>query len=204
MVSTCTPLRGLHAMDSRIEEDVMQLLKNIGAVAVLGAVIAACGGNAPTQTPGATQAAGDGGGGGGGGATQAPAATDGGGGGITDASHGKATFTISGPITKSGEFAFVPAGSIFGGDQGDSLSFTDSLQNNTSILSIVQSPDGSVVVSYGGPDGQIPGAPCTTTDWNIGAGSGSGKFDCTAAFTLMPSGATVQGGEIKGEFSAHS
>jgi len=37
-----------------------------------------------------------------------------------------------------------------------------------------------------------------------GTTSASGSFDCTAAFVIMASGATVQGGSIKGSFDAHT
>jgi hypothetical protein len=61
-----------------------------------------------------------------------------------------------------------------------------------------------VVLSYIGKEGQVPAAECTTTDWNVGATNGSGKFDCKASITITGSGATVQGGSIKGEFTAHA
>lgn len=189
----------------------MRVPRQVGAVLLLGAMVAACGGGGATQAPGATQAGGGGGGGGGGGATQQPPATQaggggggGGGGGTADFTYGKVTFQVTGPLTESGEFGFVPAASLFGGDQGSSLTFSDNLNDNTSLISIITSQDGKVVVSYATPSAQVPAAECTTTNWNIGAGSGSGKFECKALFTIVSSGATVQGGEIKGEFSAHS
>ena len=183
----------------------MELRRSIGTAVCAGLLVAACGGNAATQAPG-----GGGGGGGGGGATQQPAATQngggggGGGGGSADFTYGKVTFTISGPVTDSGAYGFVPAASAFGGDQGSSLSFTDNLASGTDLISIIQGQDGAVVVSYVSAKGQVPAATCTTSDWNMGAGQGSGKFDCKSVFSITASGASVEGGEIKGEFTAHT
>jgi hypothetical protein len=184
----------------------MQVMKNLGAVIVLGVVVAACGGNAPTQAPGATQS---GGGGGGGGATQQPAATDdngGNGGGTIGFQYGKVTFTVDGPVKANGELGFIPQASMFGGAQGSAFNFgnSDSAGADAKLVSIVIGADGSVLVSYAGPEGQVPAATCTTSDWNVGGTSGSGKFDCTAQLSLTPSGATAAGGTIKGEFTAHT
>jgi len=190
----------------------MQVTRAFGATVVLGVVVAACGGSAPaTQAPGATQ-----GGGGGGGATQAAAptaaaeATDGGGGGgdggnTIGFTYGKVTFTVTGPVTAQGEYGFLPPASMFGGAQGSILNFASSQGSDANLLSIVVNQDGTVVVSFTSAAlGQVPAATCTTSDWNVGAGSGSGKFDCTASMSLTPSGAAVAGGAIKGEFTAHT
>lgn len=190
----------------------MQVLKQLGAVLVLGVVVAACGGSTPTQAPGATQS----GGGGGGGATQGPAATadtgpgetddNGGNGGNTiDFTYGKVKFTTTGPIATEGEYGFIPMGSLFGGAQGSVLNFGSSTGSDGNLLSIAISADGSVTVSFtSSTAGQIPGTTCTTSDWNIGSTSASGKFDCTAQFSITLSGAIVEGGTIKGEFTAHT
>lgn len=189
----------------------MQVVRQLGVVVVLGAVVAACGGSTPTQAPGATQS----GGGGGGGATQQPAATtdpgpgetDGGGNGgnTIDFTYGKVTFTTTGPIATQGEYGFMPLGSMFGGAQGTVLNFGSSAGSDGNVLSIAANADGSVGVSFIGTGlGQIPGATCTTSDWNIGSGSASGKFDCTAQFSITASGAVVEGGTIKGEFTART
>ena len=188
----------------------MQVVKSLGAVVALGVLVAACGGGAPTQGPGATQP-----GGGGGGATAQPGATndtgpgptgDGGNGGTIGFEYGKVTFTVTGPIETSGELGFIPMGSMFGGDQGTILNFgqSDTTGTDGSMVSVVIGADESVVVSYLGTAGQMPGATCTTSDWNIGANTASGKFDCTATITITASGATVAGGNIKGEFTAHT
>lgn len=189
----------------------MQVLRQLGVVVVLGAVVAACGGGTPTQAPGATQS----GGGGGGGATQQPAATtdpgpgetdDGGGnGGTIGFQYGKVTFTITGAITANGELGFIPQASLFGGDQGTVLNFGDSdIGGSGTVVSVATSADGSVIVSYVGTAGQVPGATCTTSDWNIGTGSASGKFDCEAVLSITASGAAVAGSKIKGEFTART
>jgi hypothetical protein len=201
------PIRAPRTHGKSFEEEVMQVLKNLGAVLVLGVVVAACGGGAaPTQAPGATQS----GGGGGGTATQAPAATDGGGnggnGGGIGTQFGKVTYTVTGPVQASGELGFIPQASMFGGDQGSVLNFGDTDMGGTgaSVVSIVIDASGAVLVSYAGPAGQVPAASCTTSDWNIGAGNASGKFECTAATSITASGAAVAGGNIKGEFTAHT
>ena len=170
----------------------MRVLNSFGAVIVLGAVLGACGASA-TQGPD------------GGGPTQGPNATEagGGGGGGGDTSHGKVTYSITGPIQKNGELGFIPAASLFGGDQGSVLNFGDTAGSGQT-LSIVIGPDGSVVASYIGPEGQVPGATCTTSNWNVGAGQASGTFDCTASITITASGASVQGGKITGSFTANS
>ena len=182
--------------------------RSIAALGIAALLLSACGGSGAA----ATQANG-GGGGGGGAATDQPQATDepqgtdaGGGSGGNDIGldNGKATFEVSGPVTASGEYGFVPFGSIFGGAQGSSLTFARTTGADASLLSIIIGQDGSVLVSYTGTEGQVPAASCTTSDWNIGATSGSGKFDCTAQFSITKSGATVAGGTIKGSFEAHA
>lgn len=183
----------------------MQVLKQLGAVAVLGIAIAACGGGAPTQAPGATQA---GNGGNGGTATQQPAATEGNGGngGTIGFQYGKVTFTIDGMVKANGELGFIPQASMFGGAQGSSLNFADSDSGGSTgtLLSIVIGADGAVLVSYVGPAGQVPAATCTTSDWNVGGTSASGKFDCKSDISLTSSGAAVGGSTIKGDFTAHT
>ena len=185
----------------------MQLVKQLGAVVLVGAVIAACGGNAPTQAPGATQ-----GGGGGGGATAGPAETDnnggnggnGGDGGTIGFQNGKVTFTATGPVAAQGEYGFIPAASMFGGSAGSIFNFASSA-NSDAILLNISVTDGSVTVSLTGATiGQIPGSTCTTSDWNVGSTSASGKFDCKSVLSISASGAVLGGSSIKGEFSAHT
>lgn len=183
----------------------MQVVRSLGAAAVLGVIVAACGGNAPTQAPGATQS---GGGGGGGGATQQPAATEdnggnGGNGGTIGFQNGKVKFTATGPVAAEGEYGFIPAASMFGGSAGSIFNFASSADSDATLLNISVNADGSVTVSLTGATvGQIPGSTCTTSDWNIGSTSASGKFDCKSALSISASGAVVEGSIIKGEFTA--
>lgn len=185
----------------------MQLPRSVIAITLLGALVAACGG-APAATqgpdgPGATT-------GNGGTATQDPGPGEtqsgnggNGGNGGTGGEYGSVEYTVSGPFDKSGELAFFPAGSIFGSAQGSVLNFNDAGETPT-IISILVDPDGKVVVSYSGPDGQVPGATCTTTDFKLEARTASGKFDCTAPVSMTGSGAVVGPGRIVGEFSARA
>jgi len=182
----------------------MTASRSIAALGIVVVLLSACsGGSGPTQVPG---------GGGGGTSTDQPQATDepgatnagGGGGNVIGTGNGKATFQVTGPITASGEYGFVPLGSLFGGPSGSSLTFADTSGANPSLINIIIGQDGTVLVSYTGTQGQVPAATCTTSDWNVGATSGSGKFDCTAQFSITASGATVAGGTIKGSFEAHA
>src|SRR6185369_828608 len=135
----------------------MQSMRSIAALAVIATLLSACGGNAgATQQPaGATTNPG-----GGGSATQQPAATD----------EPAATTEMGGPVSKTVDLGFVPAGSLFGGAQGSSLSFTN--EGSNQVVSILVGPDNKIVISYGGPEFSMPGTECTTSNWNIGATSG--------------------------------
>jgi hypothetical protein len=180
-------------------------------LATLSLALAACGGGGPTQAPGgATTNPG----GGGGTATDVPPATDtpvatqsdgGGGGGSKPAGwdqYGKVHIELTGPVEKSGDYGFIPAGSIFGGAQGSSLSFA--IEGVNEIVSIIIGADGKVIVSYGTEELSAPAAECTTSNWNVGATSASGSFDCTAGFIILTSGSTVTGGRIVGTFDARA
>lgn len=176
----------------------MQSPRSVVVAALLGVLLAACGGGpAATQGPGATT-------GNGGQATNDPGpgqTTSGGNGG--GGQYGSVKFSISGPFDKTDEYPFIPTGSMFAGPTGALLSFSPG-DTTDALLSIIVNGDGSVVVSYVGTDGQVPAAECTTSDWNMQAQSGSGKFDCKAAMSITGSGATVAGGTIKGEFTART
>ena len=188
-------------------------MKNAGIlslVAVVALVVVACGaGSEPSQTtangpaeapttgiapsadaPVATDSTGTGGNSGTGGGGK-PAGWD---------QHGKVHVEMSGPVSKSADYGFLPAGSFFGGDQGSALNFT--VEGTNEVVSVLMNPDGTVVVSYAGVDFQMPGAECTTSNWNVGSTSGSGSFDCTAAIVILGSGALAQDGKIKGSFEA--
>lgn len=174
---------------------------------LLVAFIAACGGGSPTPAPaGATQnpaATADGGGGGG--ATDGPDATQGGGGGgggdgTVNAANGKVHIEISGPVSKTAEYGFIPAASVFGGAQGSALNFSN--EGAQAVVSILISADGSVVVSYSTDEFQAPASECTTSNWNVGDTSASGSFDCTSAIVIMANGTTTQNAKLKGNFEA--
>ena len=185
----------------------MQASRSIAALAIITVLLGACGGGAAaTQQPGgATQASG------GGTATEVPAATDAGGGGTGTAGgdkpagwdrFGKVHIEASGPVQRTADLGFIPAGSIFGGGQGSSLNFT--IDGTNEIVSILVGPDQKVVVSYGNADFSMPATACTTSNWNIGATSGSGSFECKAALVILASGASVTDGTLKGTFDAHA
>jgi hypothetical protein len=186
----------------------MKASRSIGTLAIVAALLSACSGGAgPTQQPAGATA-----GTGGGTATENPQATDqpvattaGGGGGGNPAGwdrYGKVHVEMSGPVSKTVELGFIPAGSVFGGAQGSSLSFANEGQNE--VVSILIGPDNKIVISYGGVEFSMPGTECTTSNWNIGATSGSGSFDCKAALVIMASGASVTNGTLKGNFDAHA
>jgi hypothetical protein len=176
--------------------------------AVLSLALAACGGSGPTQAPNT--------GGGGGTATDTPAevtdappATQSGGGGGNGGSkpagwdqYGKVHIEISGAATHTGDYGFIPAGSLFGGAQGSSLNFT--IEGTDTIVSIVIGSDEKVLVSFGSPEMSAPAAECTTSNWNVGATSASGSFDCEAALVILASGAMVSGARVTGSFDARA
>jgi len=189
----------------------MRFARSIGTVMPAVLLVAACsgsstptqpagGGGGSTQAPAATTADG-----GGGGATEAPAATDagdGGGGGGVSTQNGTMHIEISGPVTKSADYGFIPLGSIFGGQAGSALNFSGSDQNE--IVSILIGADSAVTISWLSADFQAPATVCTTSNWNIGATSGSGSFDCTAAIVILASGASVANAKVTGNFTAHA
>lgn len=179
-------------------------------LAALSIALAACGGGgSPTQAPNT-----NGGGGGGGSPTDAPEITDppaatqsggGGGGGSKPAGwdqYGKVHIEITGSATHTGDYGFVPAGSLFGGAQGSSLNFT--VEGTDTIVSIVVGADEKVIVSFGSPEMSAPAAECTTSNWNVGATSASGSFDCQAAIVILASGAMVSGARVTGSFDARA
>lgn len=182
----------------------MQRSRSILALAMLGGVLVACGGGGPTQGPdggpGGTQ--------GPGGATQGPGATQsggggGGGGGNKPAGwdqYGKASYEISAPIGVSGELGFVPAASRFDAEAATSLSFTIDGSDEVLTFLVIQ---GAASMSYGGPNGTVVGASCTTSNLSIQTSSARGSFDCQQVTAFLPSGASVAGVTIKGSFDVH-
>jgi hypothetical protein len=190
----------------------MRTTRAISGLALGALLLSACSGGAgPTQQPAAATTNT---GGGGGTATEQPTITDapgetvaggGGGGGGNPAGwdrYGKVHVEMGGPVSKTVDLGFVPAGSLFGGAQGSSLSFTN--EGSNQVVSILIGPDNKIVISYGGTEFSMPGTECTTSNWNIGATSGSGSFDCKASIVIMASGASVTNGTLKGHFDAHA
>lgn len=172
----------------------MQRSRSILAIALMGVLVAACGGSGATQAPGgATQDPG------GGGATQNP----GGGGGSKPAGwdqYGKASYEISAPVSLSGELGFIPAASSFGGDQATSLSFT--YEGASDVLTI-QLTQGRAVTSFGSATTSVVGSTCTTSNLSIQASSASGSFECTDVLAVMASGTQVTNVTMKGNFNVH-
>ena len=168
----------------------------------LSLALAACGGGGPTQAPaGATTDPG----GGGGTATDVPQATDGpvatqsGGGGST--ANGQAHFEITGSETKSGDLGFLPIASNFGGMDQTILNFVGSDPSVTETLTVTVT-GGAVAVIYSSMDITVTGAECTTTNLNVGAATASGAFECPQTFTVLISGASVEGIALEGTFEA--
>lgn len=185
----------------------MRAIRPLAGLALAALLTSACGGGSgATQAAAATTPAGGNPTAATSNATDEPQATQtGGGGGSKPAGwdqYGSVHIEVSGPVSKSADYGFVPAGSLFGGAQGASLNFT--VEGTNEVVAILISADGTVVISYGGQDFSMPAAQCTTSNWNVGATSGSGSFDCTAQLTILASGASVQGGKITGTFQAHA
>jgi hypothetical protein len=185
----------------------MRSTRTMAAVALAAVLLGGCSGGGPTQAP-------DTGSNGGVTATDVPVATDvppatqssgGGAGGTKPAGwdqYGSVHVEFGGPVDKTADYGFMPAGSVFGGAQGSALSFA--LTDINEIVSVVIGADGTVLVSYLGTDFQMPAASCTTSNWDVGATNASGSFECTAEITILASGAAVPGGTVKGTFEAHA
>lgn len=185
----------------------MQVPRSIVAISLLWLIVAACGGGpaAATQAPGggsATQAPGDGGGT----ATQAPVATlggpgGGGGGGNGGGGSGTMHIEVSGPVEASGDFAFFSIGSRFGGDAGTQLNFTN---GEGSAIAGVSGVGGTWIITLTSETMTANSQTCELKDWNVGATSASGSFDCKDGFavTIADSGYHT-GVNLKGNFTAN-
>ena len=187
----------------------MQLYKRLGVVVVLGAVIAACGGNAATQAPNATQAAGaTQAGGGGGSATEQPAATGGGGGngglgGLGgDTTHGTAHLEIGAPLQKSLDLAFAPALSHFGGTDETVLYYVPTTGDEGSLA--LGWSAGGFSATFTSKDGVVSSAECTTSNLKLDAGSANGEWECPTNTIVLASGAAASNITFKGTFQARS
>ena len=173
--------------------------RSILLVLATASLVAACGSSSATPTP--TPGGGGGGGGGGGNPTANTGGGGGGGGGSKPAGwdrYGKVTYTISGPMSASGELGFSPPGSVFGGGQVILSFFDDSLSGT--ILSLRS--DGTTVFTQFG-DGKIVFASdgCQTSNLKIEALAASGSFDCNGV-GITAAGATLQSVKMKGTFTA--
>lgn len=175
----------------------MQLRKPVAGVMLLGLVLAACGGatpGGPTQGTGGdpTQAPG------GGGPTQAP----GGGGGNTGGGTGSMHVEVSGPVTGGGDYPFFANGSRFAGDvAGVNLTFTS---DGSDAIASVGSFDNDIwTITLLSEELAVNATDCVLTNWNIGATSATGTFDCKGGFaTETATGAYHEGVFMKGSFTA--
>ena len=178
----------------------MRVLRFAVAAVVVG-LVAACSGS-----PGASQ---NPGGGGGDGPTTPPAVTNapveslsGGGagsGGNTGGGSGQMHIEISGPVEVSGDYPFFAFGSRFGGEAGVQLNFTNEGSDAIASISGIQ---GTFVITYVSEQLTANSQVCELTDWNIGATSGSGSFDCKDGFATKLDGTYLTGVRIKGNFEA--
>ena len=177
----------------------MQVVKQVGATLVLGAVIAACGvGGGP-----ATQAPGGNGGHGGGTPTELPAATQsGGGGGVGgiggDTSKGTGHVDISGPATKSVDLAFTPILSHFGGTEDTVLYLQPTSGDQGARPPAWQG--GPFIATFTGTDIVITGSECSTSNLKLEAASASGEWECPSNIVVLGSGASAQNAGFKGKF----
>jgi hypothetical protein len=181
----------------------MRTFGSLIAMVFMASAIAACGGAKTTQTP----SSGDGRG-----PTAAPEATSadgsgstagtGGGGTVVGTGNGTLNLTITGPVQKSADYPFIPAGSILSNDQGGSLSFADDAAGE--VVSVLVAADKSVVVSFGSQDFAVPGATCTTTNWTFGVSGASGSFECKDGLAIKADGSQVTGVTMKGTVNVHA
>jgi hypothetical protein len=134
--------------------------------------------------------------------TQPAATSGGGGGGITGGGPNTVHFEVISPlVNKTGDLAFVPVASVFGGEANTSLSFSNPATTDVMGILII---GGQVGVSYGTPDFTVAAAPtsCTVSNLHVDASSASGSFDCKDADVLTTAGG-IGKGEIKGTFDGH-
>ena len=185
----------------------MKFHRSLLTIAALPLALTACGGGAATQAPGgATTNPG----GGGGAATDVPQVTapvatpsGGGGGGGSNLANGQAHFEITGGHTKSGDLGFLPIASVFGGMDQTLLNFTTLDPNATETLSVTIA-DGAVAVIYASMDITVTGGECTTSNFNVGATTASGSFECTQTYAVTISGGAIEGVVLKGSFEARA
>jgi hypothetical protein len=178
----------------------MQLARSV-AIGMISALLLGCGGvPAGTQAPaGATTNTG------GGGATApattvAPGATtSGGGNGNTGGGSGQIHLEIGGPIQMTVDQPFFAFGSRFGGPAGLALNFTT---EGADGLATVTGVNDQIVIGYVSEELGASATTCTVSNWNIGATSGSGSFDCSEGFATKMDGTFLPGLTMKGSFEA--
>jgi hypothetical protein len=144
------------------------------------------------------------------GATPGPEATPGGqatsvppeppgGGGNTGGGSGQIHIEIGGPVPMTVDAPFFAIGSRFGGVAGTQLNFTTDGSNAIASITVVE---GTVVIGYADESMGANSQMCELSDWNIGATSGSGSFDCKDGFATKVDGTYLTGVTMKGSFQA--
>jgi hypothetical protein len=173
----------------------MQVQRSWLAIALIAGSAVACSG-----TPAATQ------GPGGGGATPAPQATPGGqatsppdGSGGTGGGSGQIHIEIGGPIQMTVDEPFLLIGSRFTGPAGVALNFTTP---GSTAIAAVTGVNETWVISYVSDQLGANSQSCQLSNWNIGATSGSGSFDCKDGFATKMDGTFLSGITMKGSFEA--
>ncbi len=94
---------------------------------------------------------------------------------------------------------FFAIGSRFGGEAGTALNFTS---GEGSGIAAINEVNGTVVVSWVTEELGANSQSCTLSNWNIGATSGSGSFDCVDGFATKSDGTFLSGITMKGSFEA--
>ena len=173
----------------------MQVLRSRLSIALIAGLSVACSG-----APAATQAPG------GGGATPGPQATSGGqatsppdGGGGTGGGSGQIHIEIGCPVQMTVDAPFFAIGSRFDGPAGVALNFT---APGSDAIAAVTGVSDVWVISYVSAEIGANAQECQLSNWNIGATSGSGSFDCTDGFATKMDGTFLSGITMKGSFQA--
>jgi hypothetical protein len=171
----------------------MQVLRSRLFIALIAALAVACSGApSPTQAPG------------GGGNTTGPLATPGGQvatppGGGTGGGTGQIHIEIGGPVQMTVDAPFFSVGSRFGGPAGVALNFTTP---GSEAIASVTGINETWVVSYASAELAANSQSCQLSNWNIGATSGAGSFDCRDGFATKTDGTFLSGITMKGSFQA--
>ncbi len=175
----------------------MHVLRSALMVAALATLVVACGGTTPPATQGPD----------GGGDTPAPQATEGpiatqpgGNGGNIGGGSGEIHIEVRGPVEATNDVPFFANGSRFSGDvAGVQLNFTTELSD---VIIGITGVQDTWVISYGSETILANAATCERTNWNIGATSASGSFECTQVYATTPDGTGLEGVTFRGSFTA--